>query len=317
MKKILALVLAFLCLSSVSAFATAPVREEAATDAYWEDSVITVSDNFNDLYYNGELFTSFNSSTVDLSSFNDLKCTVSFNDNQKQTIETLVLYINNEKTVIKAEFSLKNGGNLQLSYLKYGLAEEYNSLMGEDWNKGEIDFGWPEGNKVQISKNDLLDKKENVFVNDTFTLDTFPVNAYSSDKSLSVIKGYLLEVDGEDYYYLDFKKAGIIYNDNFNIYDYDVVLAYRITDEKLCDQIEDAIDEYYEDDYGFLDDDKFTVAVADVMLVILFLIVPLAIFVLFLILAIRSKTYYRKYFRAIYISAIVVIVLFIVMSLLL
>lgn len=319
MKKIIALILAVLCISSLSVFATAPVMEMTSVNESigWEAAEITVNDDFTQLYYNGERFISFNSSTVDFGSLNDLNCAVTFTESQKQMVETVLLYINDKKTVISAEYTLENGGHLQLSYLKHSLADEYNSLMGENWNKGEIDFCWPEGNKVETTLNELLGKKENVFINDTFSLDFFNVKAYSDDKSLSVIKGQLLEINGEEYYYLDFERAGIENNGDFDIFDYDVVLAYKITNEELCDQIEDAIDEYYDDDYGFLDDDKFTVAVADIMLVLLFLIIPFAIFVLFLIFAILSKTYYKKYFRAIYISALVVIMLFIVMFLLL
>jgi hypothetical protein len=94
-------------------------------------------------------------------------------------------------------------------------------------------------------------------------------------------------------------------------------LAFEITDENLCNKIDECIEAYYDDDYGFFDDDGFTNTVSKVMLTIIFLIFPLAVFALALILAIRSKGYYKKLLRILYISAIVTLVLVVVLFLIL
>ena len=127
----------------------------------------------------------------------------------------------------------------------------------------------------------------------------------------------MLITSEDKYYYIDCAKAELGNIKYFNIADYAEILAFEITDENLCDKIEECIDEFYDDDYGFLDDDNFTESVSGVLLTIVFLILPLAIFILFLILAIRSKGYYKKLFRIIYISAVLVVIMFIVLAIIL
>ncbi len=319
MKKILALLIAVFCLSSVTAFATAPVRTQVAEDVtgeqpLWEEGTITVDNSFNELYYNNQRFVSFNSQSLTHSGYDDLKCTVTLSEAQKETVEYIDLEISFERNIINADYRFKNGSKLSVSYLSEAYIDEYNSIMKNDWESCEIDFIWPESNKIYTIKSNLLAESEILFAKNVS--NTFDVYAVTQDKSIKVVKGQLLTV-GDEYYYLDFSDAGINYSDDFYIGNYSSFSVYKITDEDLCDDIEDALEEYYGDDYGFLEDDKFTSAVSDVLLVIVFGIIPFGLFLLFFILALRSKTVYKKLFRVIYISALVTLIIFISLALML
>ena len=130
--------------------------------------------------------------------------------------------------------------------------------------------------------------------------DYFPVVVASSDGNLTAYKGALITID-DDCYYVDFEEAHIESWYDFNPYDYAELPAYEISDTELIASIQEGEDAYYSDDFGFLLDDSFTEAVSAVFLIFVFAIIPFAIFVVFLILAIRSKTVYKKMFRLIYI----------------
>ena len=93
--------------------------------------------------------------------------------------------------------------------------------------------------------------------------------------------------------------------------------VYKITDPQFKEQIDKAIAEYYADSYGFLDNENTTQKISDIVLVIIFLILPFAVFVLFFVLALRSKTKYKKFFRTIYILALILTLVFLILAIIL
>ena len=303
MKRIIAIILAVFCLSSMCVFA-----ETAGRTA-------SVDENFSTFTLDNERYEAFDFSVSGKAVFSELNCTFNLTDTQRETVEKIDAEINDKGNIINATYTFKNGSILSTYYLHEDFLEEYNTVKSDDWNLCEIDFIYPENNILNITKDKLLGESYNMFIAEVDINNWFDVDAVSGDKSFRVTKGILIDTD-EEYYYLDFKTAGITYSD-FDLEKYDHLPVYKITDPQFKEQIDNAIEEYYADDYGFLDDDKTTKKVSDIVLVIIFLILPFAVFVLFFVLALRSKTKYRKFFRTIYILSLILPLVFIILAIIL
>ena len=303
MKRIIALILAVFCLSSMCVFA-----ETGEKTAF-------VSENFSTFTLDGERYEAFDFSTSRTSRFEDLNCMVDLTDSQKETVEKIYTEINDEGNIIRAEYTFKSGSILSTYYLHEDFLEEYNTVKTDDWDLCVIDFIYPENNTLSISKDKLFGESYNLFTAEVDIDNWFDVDAVSDDKSFGVTKGILIDTD-EEYYYLDFNTAGITYSD-FDIENYDHLPVYKITDPQFKEQIDKAIDEFYDYDYGFLTDDKTTQKISDIVLVSIFLILPFAAFVLFFVLALRSKTKYKKFFRTIYILSLILTLVFIILAIIL
>ena len=135
--------------------------------------------------------------------------------------------------------------------------------------------------------------------------------------SISTSSGVMFAVN-ESYFYLDYKEANIrdgdflLYPDSIN--NDTEIPVHKISDEKLIADITVALEKYYDDDFGLLYDQKSSHIIAAVFLVFLFVIVPAAIFVIFLIKAIRSKGIYKKLYMSVAILCIAEIISFIVLA---
>ena len=323
MKKLLALILALFCISSVTAYATAPVVAETKIDqtaGISQDIVYTVAleDELNGLFVNGEYYTLFNANNIETDGFDEFQYAISMSDELKERTQNVDLYMSMDLAVVSATYDFKDGTSLSAHYLKHSLVREFDRLVSENWEYGEIEFEYPYDNQLPINQEKLMGRQINLFTKEIGDKNyhEFSVFATTDKCELKAEKGRLITSE-DKYYYIDYAKAGLGNIEFFNIADYSEILAFEITDENLCDEIEECIDDFYDDDYGFLDDDNFTDSVSKVLLTIVFLILPLGVFVLFLILAIRSKGYYKKLFRIIYISAVLVLIMFIALAIIL
>lgn len=322
MKKLLALILALFCISSVTAYATAPVvpetKDQPAKLSYDTVYEIDIENEREGLYVNGEYYTLFNAKKMETNGYDEFQYALSMSDELEQKTQDVELCISPDLAVVYSTYNFGDGTSLNATYLKYSLVSEYDRLVSNEWQYGEIEFEYPRDNQLTINQEKLYGKQINLFtkeIGDT-NYHEFRVYATTNSCDLKVEKGMLITTE-DKYYFIDYEKANLGDFDYFNMADYSEILAFEITDENLCDKIDECIEAFYDDDFGFFDDDGFTNAVSKVMLTIMFIIFPLAVFVLFLILAIRSKGYYKKLFRILYISAIVTLVLVVVLLLLL
>ena len=305
MKKVIAILIAVMCIFgtfSVSADTKTAVAEEI-------DSFVSIefSSNFSELTYNGESYVQFNNNLL-TGEIDTLSSEVKLTPNQQQILTSMYVDISDQNDIIYANYVLKNGGQMNFTYLKREYIELYNDVMANNWDTAKIDFIWPEDNIITVNKQLLKQTKTTMFVTE-FT-DVFDVYAPIGDKNFGIMKGMLCN-NGDKYYYVDYVDAQIVYDKDFDIWDYSNVIAYEITDEVLYNQIETAIQKNYGVDYGFFEDDKFTAKVSDVFLIIAFAVIPLGIFVVFLILTLRSKTGYKKFFGTITILSAVELIIFI------
>ena len=323
MKKLLALILAVFCISSVTAYATKPINTKETVDVTGQLSYgvvyeVDIENEREGLYFNGEYYILFNANKIEEDGYDEFEYAISMSEELEEKTQDVELYISPDTAVVSAIYYFKDGTTLNANYLKHTLVTEFDRMVSSDWQYGEIDFEYPYDNQLSINQEKLYGKQINLITNEIsdYNYHEFRVYATSELSEIKLEKGMLI-VSEDKYYFVDYEKAGIVVKNYFNIADYSEILAFEITDENLCNKIDECIEVYYDDDYGFFDDDGFTNSVSKVMLTIMFLIFPLAVFALALILAIRSKGYYKKIFRILYISAIVTLVLVVVLFLIL
>ncbi len=210
-----------------------------------------------------------------------------------------------------AYISFKSGRNYNASYLKEDLFDDYNSAKMGEWENIKIDFLFPNGNILSAKRQSVISDSQTVlFNNDIEDGLTLTVYADLNGENFGVRTGEIVVIDSS-FYYEDYKENEITYTKSFDLEDYSNVLAYEIIDKELISDLKEAQKKYYGDDYGFLEDDNLTKTVSDVLLIIIFGIVPFLIALIFIALAIVNKTIYKKFFRAIYISALLAVAIFI------
>ncbi len=313
MKKIIAIIIAVLCFSSVTAFASVTeASDRLGINAL--ESALNVSSDFQTLYYDGNYYVSKNLNDVEYTDDYDVSYRLNMSEAQWSEIAEVHFYFNDAENIIRGRYSHKNGTEVTIQYLQENYVEEYNDITQENWTLGEIDFLYPENNTIRFNHKQLLGKEVLVKL-DNYN-ESYSVKAVATDGSFFCKKGELIIKDNE-YYYIDFDKIHITDKNNFNINDFTTCDGYLITDKELILKIDEAMQKYLEDDFGFFENDGLTKGLSNIVLVIMFFIVPLVIAVIFVISALRTKTYYKKFFRIIYISALCVMAIFILIALLL
>lgn len=279
------------------------------------DSAVTISDDYQQLYMDGYTYSRFDAGAIRLpQSYITEDKAVELTEEQKQKISGITLNIDEKQTLVYADIYFKDGSSMYIPFLREDYIEEYNSMIGDDWENCIIDFIWPEGNTIPANKSALFGENK-VTLDEGFLqmCDYCDVNIESSDGSFAVSKGAIVFYSDE-YYYIDYASAKIDTSDGFSPYDYTELPAYEIVDPELLEDIKEAEGEYYSDGLGFLFNDDLTSSISAVFLVFIFGLIPLAVFVLFLILAIRAKGTYKKLFYGIVILSALEIILFVTVA---
>lgn len=265
--------------------------------AFAENSSITISEDYQTLSIDGESYSRFNASMLEFDCYETDK-QITLSKAQQEAIASIELFANEQENIISVDITFKDGAYLSITFLRDDYLDEYNEIINNLSQNYVIDFGWPEDNTVVANRDDFFGNAIYLKSNVLEWCDYFYVTASSSDNSMTVVKGALITYDNE-YYYVDFAESGIADGYSFSPYNYDTLSAHEITNEVLLKSLVEAEEAYYADDLGFFFDDDFTETISAVFLIFIFAIIPFAIFIVFLVLAIRSKTVYRKLFSTI------------------
>ena len=303
MKKIIALIITVLCLCAFSVTAAAETQ-------------FSYQDDYSKVTYNGVSYTKVNATGFEHVGYEtgyNLEI-LQLNEEQKQSLSEIVLEEIDGDNVISVTYTLNDGGQIIFSYLKDEYIDDYNKAIENKWEKAKVDFEWPDGNIVDTNVNTL--KQEKVNLSTDKIEERFWVIASFGDKNFGIPVGRIC-LRNDTYYYIDYNEAGIKYNGETDIDDFSTLPAYKINDAAIISEFNAARKEYYDDGLGFFDNDSFTKKVADFFIVTLFAVIPFAVGVLFMVLAIRSKTKYRKFFTVISTVAGAELVIFIITAVLL
>lgn len=292
---IITLILVFSFIFSVSCFAV--------------DDTVTLSDDYSVLYLNGNSYSKANTDAVNLDIYADGLVYVSnlvpeehgymnyeailnikLSDSQKAELSKVyVSSYGEEQLFITAELYFKDGTTIWYSYVRDDVKADLEKVSEGKTNEFVVEY------KTYSEKDDILKtvSKKHLMTNEKekiafYEYDEFDVTVFSEKFNYSVYKG-LVYIGENDYYYFDFEENGV--TGSYDIYELNIleIEAHRITDEETIAILEEGLQEYYDDDYGYLFNDELTETVAKIFFVLVFALVPIAIFIVTLILALKSK----------------------------
>lgn len=286
MKKILSI-----CLAALLAvlFLLPAAAEGAAVIEPGEGMYIILDKTYTHLYYNDEVYSRADVSDLDLIKESRKGADVGFEE--YNGVEGISLWATRNSTVFWIDVSFTDGSNITATFLRDSARADYERLLRGEADDAVVEFNYPIGNKVKVDLPDLRGEattlKEGLIRTNTFTVEGTAGNGDLKKKM------GLISYINEEFYYVDHSEAG-----GSSISDIVTaerpLSAYRITDPETCAALLDAWDAYLDDEVGFVYDDTLTELLGTFTLIVFFCAIPLALFVVFLILAIRGRGIYRK-----------------------
>lgn len=312
MKRIITLVLALLLLSSCFVLSVSAAQEYVPTEEY----TVTFSENFQKLYYKGVTYSRFDASFIEEPKYFEMDNEfVELSPEQYEAVKGITVRMDESYSIADVAINFYDGAVLYVTFIQDKYLDTYNKMKGGEWQEYTVDFNLPVGNTVKTEKaklkGDSVTLKEGIL----YSCDTYTVYTVNEDGRLKVFQGALL-INDDKYYYVDFSELEIYSRKSFYPRNFTEVSAWEITDEQLIHSIKEAEEKYYNNDLGFLYDDEFTKSVSMSFLVFAFGIVPLILFIVFLVLAVKAKTVYRKLFGTVSVLSASVLVLFIIIAVL-
>ena len=283
--------------------------------AFADETAPTISDDYQTIYLNGETYSRFNASMIE-ADYYSYDISPELTEAQQENITSISIATNESASLLSVDIDFKDGSTLSVNFMRDDYLKNYEELIKNQNTPYTIDFEWPEGNQVTGAKSLFTANSVILDESDLYWSDYYPVlmNIIGDDTSMHV--GSLLLID-DRYYYVDYEEIGVTRWYSFIPSEYTELSAYEITDSDLVEKIIAGEEAYYEDDFGFLYDDELTSTISKVFLIIVFAVIPAIILVLFLILAIRAKTIYRKLFAAICCISGVELVIFAIVAMML
>ena len=231
---------------------------------------------------------------------------------QQELVSSVKISSEIEEKIFDIAIHYKDGAVLNVTFIRDDYLKEYKALLNTtDSTKMYIDFSMSEFNILKFEKGDLKLGKEEV-IETSIVDDYFEIYAYF-DGSTVIYAAQLIEVNG-DYYYLDTTKPECDWSDGYYVvYQDDSVKAQKITNAEIIEKIEEGVDSYYGDSMNYIYDSDLLEGASKVILTAVLLILPIALFVVFLVLTIKAKEpKYRKLYIVITIIAVIQIILFFV-----
>lgn len=294
---ILSLVLAFSFAFSVSSFASydniADLSEDYTTlyingDSYSRANTDCVN---LDVYAEGQIFTSGFASENNPSTHYIESIKIELTDSQKTELtKAYVRTLGEAQLFAIVELYYEDGTTIWYSYVRDDVKKDFdkiNNSKAQEYVISFYDYMDEEDILKNVSKNNLLTgNKETI---PYYEYQEYDVIVHSEKYDYSVYKGYIY-TDDKSYYYFDFEENGLTsYYDLYEVNNITEIEAHKITDEETIAIIEEGLQEYYDGDYGYLYNEEFTEPVAKIFFTLVFAIFPLAIAVLTIILAVKSK----------------------------
>ncbi len=328
MKKFIYVVITVLILSiglNVTSFATATAvvdKIEGAVPPKRENApVITFSDDFKTLYYNGftyyqkdlSLFESYIGTDfeTDANYYEDYDDVISTDDydliyyadyelTEKQEKTVKFVDVSGDDIIVYITVYYKDGTSLSLDLLREDYLDDYDNLLSEKYTNYEVDFEYPGGNIVKVDREILFENEKEAVNNKEFYNDYMIEYVYihSDDGALSYQPG-LVVIFGDEYYYFSYEENNL-YPDYYDYSFFDLywsesdIYVHKITNEQVVAELQDAEQAYYEDDLGYLENDELANSVSYFFLILIFGVVPGIAFIVSLIFAIIKKKTYRK-----------------------
>lgn len=258
---------------------------------------VELYDDFRTAIVDGKEFIRFNCAGMSLV-YEDHRY-VGLTPQQKQTLNSIQIRFYEQKAVIQLEIEFSDGATLSAYYLQKDSLDDYHAIRNGQAKEMLVDFQWPEGNTIKLQKEALLGSPAVLKGKTLSRGDSFTVSGCRG--GLEVEIGTLVYYE-ESFYYIDFAENGIDSESFISLSAYVSLSGWEVTDPTALRLLQAGLDAHYADDLGVFDNDSLTKAISKVFMVLVFGVLPGAVFVVFLILSLRvKKKIYRGLFRSIWI----------------
>ncbi len=297
MKKILSLLVC-----AVIAFSSFTLAASAQND-----NAVSFGSEFNFFYYNGKPYIEVDPDIL-VCKEECYQESVDLNYEQLNQIADLELWVYESETFIDVNYIFYNDAVLSKTYIEKSYYKTYDNVVENGDAFLKINFDVPyESNFVTASRYELLNNETEIIISS----GTDEIVGFYDDASFDVYDWYTVEAeivpevasietgilitDEEEYYYLDYDNSNLGYGIVIDDLDGEMVTAFKITDPELIEKLDNAYDKYY-GDIGLFSDTDFGEIIANVFLFLICITVPFAVFIVFLVLGLRSKTKYKPMF---------------------
>ena len=289
MKRIITFIIAIVILSSC-----------LGLTVFAKSDTVTFSEDFLILYTDVGSYSPINANLLKDSGFMFCEKEAELSDKQKESVFEVLLDCNDSETMFSATICYRDGSKLTRTYLYDGYRDIYDKLIAGNVSTYTVDFFYPYGNEAKVNKDALFGEQIILDSKALHRCDFYYVYAESVTADIGIHTGVLL-IDKDNYYYADFDEIGFDKANtvNFDLYKFDSMEVHKITDTDALKVVRSAEEDYYDDDLGFLYNSHFTETITLIFLFIVFVAVPLAIFIIALIFAIRNKGLYKKLYTTI------------------
>lgn len=218
---------------------------------------------------------------------------VQLTEEQQTRYEQVMLYFNEEHpAAIRVDYYEVDGMTVQVSYIREDLYEPYMELLEQE--TVTVSFRYPYDNDAITEKSLLCGEATVLYLDQLRKAMEFEVYAVGQE-SLTIRKGWLLVFDDE-YYYVDRIENDLLKDDE--LHNLPRVDGWKVTDPDLCARFDKALDLYYGEGFGVLEDPEISDKVTGVFMILLFGFLPLLVLVLFAVFAFLTK---KKTYRTLYI----------------
>lgn len=253
---------------------------------------LTISEDLQQVELDGEVYVQ--AKTANLQGYyNLIEAAVNLTEAQAAVYEKVMLYHMPEvPSVLRVELYQTDGIVLQISYIREDLYEPYMKLLEQE--EYTVRFRYPANNNAITEKSLLCGEAAVLYKDDLSKAREFEVYA-DGPQWLMIYKGWLL-VLGEEYYYVDMEENSL--SSDAWLSSLPRVDAYRVTDPDLCARFDAAMEQYYGDGLGILEDPEVSDRISGIFMMILFCFLPFAVLVAFTIFAIMTK---KSAYRTLYI----------------
>lgn len=308
-----------------------------ATPAFATDSsVVTFNDDFTKLYFNDYTYSRQRSDRIFISAYDNYeyydsycgtgnvfsstysidsyeeKYHILLTPEQHKSVADVEIYNVLHEIYFEISVSYMDGSILTVSFMRDDYIKTYNDMCDESFAGemfADINYMYDEPTKFTV---DELQLSEKTTVRTGLIDDYFDVVSISADGKLFVNRGVLIYYN-EEFYFVDLSSEEYKNKQYFYVYDEESITIRKIQNKELCTLFEEQIFDYYDYGNNYIYNDKFLESITKFILVVLFVVLPLILFVLSIVLLIKAKNKsYKKFSVAISVFSILEIILFII-----
>ncbi len=286
--------------------------------------VITLSDDYKFMYYNGSTYTRADTTMLSFTSrsqyesemneneieYNEEKSDIVYSytdpvsydsyyttrlteEQHKEVKMVEITNVSHDESLFYLSIYFYDGTELYIDFIREDLVEEYENLISGNVNEYYIDFSWPEENIISVKKDELFSGKETK-INTWDSEYDYLVYANSATESFDAEIGIILKIE-DDYYLYSFIDSEIKSSLYFWELGDDEVKVIKLDNESIIEKIKLGEEKRQEDEFGYLYNDELTEAVSKIFFTLVFAILPAIVFVVSLIFAFRAKkSLYKK-----------------------